>query len=524
MGISKIILPSISVMLFLVVFLYLSFYAGKGLLNDGDTGYHIRAGEYIIENLTIPKNDIFSFHSPPIPWTAHEWLSEVIMAIIHKISGLTGVVIFFSFLIALTYSILFKILKSYKGNIFISLILIILVLSSSQIHWLARPHIFSLLIMTIWYFILDQFQSNNRNYLYLLPLIMLIWVNLHGGYMSGFILLGIYLFGNLVNMLFSDRMKELWAKKVKTLTLALIACLLVSLINPYGYHILIFPFKLTTNKFIMDNVHEFLSPNFHQPMVFTVMLFLMITLFAISKKSLNFIELLLVLVFTYMSLYSIRHVPLFAIIVSPILLRHSEDLLKNIKGRFADFLEKRSSRIYKIDSLSGGYLWIFLAFMAVIIGYLSGSIDYKFNEKMKPVAATEFLKRERIEGNMFNNDEMGDYIIYAAWPQYKVFFDGRSDMYGAERMKEYFKISRVQLGWDEVIEKYNIDLIIYNANSPLSLFLMERKDWHLIYADEVANIFVKNIPKYYHLIDKYPDVKLVVDKNEKGEPAQVYDN
>jgi hypothetical protein len=127
------------------------------------------------------------------------------------------------------------------------------------------------------------------------------------------------------------------------------------------------------------------------------------------------------------------------------------------------------------------------------------------------------MKKEKITGNMFNNDEFGDYIIYAAWPEYKVFFDGRSDMYGIERMKEYFKVVKIENGWDKVLAKYDINWIIYGANSPLSHFLIERDDWKLVYADKVANIFVRNTPENKPLINKYPDVKpvKVEEKDDK---------
>jgi len=147
---------------------------------------------------------------------------------------------------------------------------------------------------------------------------------------------------------------------------------------------------------------------------------------------------------------------------------------------------------------------------------LTGKMEYKFDEKKLPVDAVQFMKKEKINGNMFNNDEFGDYIIYAAWPEYKVFFDGRSDMYGVKRMKEYIKVVRIEQGWDEVLKKYNINWIIYNANSPLSQFLLERSDWKLIYADKVADIFVKNSIENQPLIKKYTNVKPVVveDKDE----------
>ena len=95
-------LPTIADMLFISIFMYLLFIGYQGLLADGDTGYHIRAGEVIIDTLSIPRHDIFSFHTPTIPWTAHEWLSEVVMASLHRLFGLSGVLVFFAFIISLT--------------------------------------------------------------------------------------------------------------------------------------------------------------------------------------------------------------------------------------------------------------------------------------------------------------------------------------------------------------------------------------------------------------------------------------
>ena len=512
------LIPSIADIIFISLFLHLSFSAGKSLLNDGDTGYHIRAGEYIIDTLSIPKHDIFSFLTPPLPWTAHEWLSEIIMAMVHSAFGLTGVVIFFSFIISLVYYLLFKIIRMNNGNIITAIFIVLLVLTASQLHWLARPHIFSLLLMIIWYYLLDKYYYNHKNYLYLLLPIMLLWVNLHGGFLGGFILIGIYLFGSMVKLITSQGMeRDIYKKKTKLLGLMTIACLFVSLINPYTYHILLFPFNLVSNKFIMDHVSEFLSPNFHElyAKFFEFLLLFILTILGISKMRLNIIELVLMLLFVHMSLYSARYIPLFSIIVAPILMRKTEYLLKSTDGKIADFLKKRSSNISETDASARGYMWPIAGIILIVILAMSGKIDYKFDETKMPVAAVEFIKKENLQGNMFDDDEFGDYIIYAAWPRYKVFFDGRSDMYGVDIMKEYLKVVRIKQGWDEVFKKYKINWVIYNANSPLSLFLMERDDWKLIYADKVANIFVKDTLENQHLILKYPDVKLVIVEEEE---------
>ena len=511
------LLPSIADILFLIIFFYLSFSAGEGLLADCDTGYHIRAGEFILNTHSIPRHDIFSFTAPPLPWIAHEWLSELVMALIHKKFGLTGIVIFFSFIIALTYYVLFKIIKTYRRNIILAASLIALVIGTSQLHWLARPHIFSLFLTVIWYYLLDAYQYDDKNYLYFLPPIMLLWVNLHGGFMAGFILIGVYLLGNFVQFLLSEGVdNKRWRRKTKLLGLTLFVCLIVSLINPYGYHMLLFPFKLMSNKFIMGSVMEFLSPNFHESMPFTYLLFLMITIFAISRVSLNIIEFVLIILFTYMALYSVRYIPLFAVISAPILLRQADIILEKMGGRFSEFLKNKSKSIAAMDASSKGHLWPVTAVLVVIIFVTYGRIEYQFDKKVKPVDAVEFLKKENLTGNMFTNGEFGDYIIYSAWPQYKVFFDGRADVYGEERMKDYFKLARIETGWDRVLSKYNINWVIDNANSTLSYFFLERRDWKLIYADKVANIFVNNTPQNQSLIRKYPNIRLVFDEDKDG--------
>ena len=333
---------------------------------------------------------------------------------------------------------------------------------------------------------------------------MIIWVNLHGGFIAGFILLGVYLIGNLAQSFSPDAEKRSSSRKRATVLASVTAlCLLASLINPYGYHILLFPFNLVSNRFLMDHVSEFISPNFHEIVPFKYLLFLMIAFLALSRERLDIVELLLVLIFTNMALYSARHIPLFAIISAPIIMRQGEAILNGRHGVFFDFLKRRSEAISSIDKAAIGYFWPIVGVLAVIFFAAYGRVEYKFDPKKKPVAAVEFLKREHIKGNMFNSDEFGDYIIYAAWPDYKVFFDGRSDMYGTEKLKEYFNVTQIGQGWEKVLEKYDINWIIFDSNSILSRVLIENDGWRLIYSDKVANIFVRNIPKYYYLIDKY---------------------
>jgi hypothetical protein len=248
------------------------------------------------------------------------------------------------------------------------------------------------------------------------------------------------------------------------------------------------------------------------------MLLLMILVFGVSVLRLNPIEAMLVLLFTHMSLYSARYIPLYAIILCPIIGKRIDHLLDEMRDRR---LVKRflaiSERTGRTDSLTRWHLWSAAAAIITVVLLFTGNAQFSFDKKKLPVDAVQFMMKEKIPGHMFNNDEFGDYIIYAAWLDYKVLFDGRSDMYGVERMKKYFKVIRLERGWDEVLNDYDINWFIYPAKSALSTFLLQRDDWKLIYADRVANIFVKNTKANQYFIQKYSHVKPVIVDDEEEE-------
>ena len=156
-----------------------------------------------------------------------------------------------------------------------------------------------------------------------------------------------------------------------------------------------------------------------------------------------------------------------------------------------EFYRMRNRNLKAIDAEVNGYAWPVSVAALIVALAASGSITYQFDEKVFPVAAVEFMKREPITGNMFNNDEFGDYIIFTAWPAYRVYIDGRSDMYGEKYGGDYLKIADVQPGWKEILKKYGVSWVIFNTQSPLIAALHDQIDWQAIYSDPVATIFVK---------------------------------
>ena len=139
---ASIMLPTIGNIIFIVLFFVLLFNSGNGLLGDGDSGYHIRTGELILREWRVPRFDPYSYHAPPLPWTAHEWLAEVIMAIIYRMSGLTGITLFFALLLALIHWLLYRILREQSDDIILCTTITLFAAAASSSHWLARPHVF----------------------------------------------------------------------------------------------------------------------------------------------------------------------------------------------------------------------------------------------------------------------------------------------------------------------------------------------------------------------------------------------
>jgi hypothetical protein len=431
------------------------------------------------------------------------------MAAAYKTAGLTGVVIFFSLLLAVTHWLLYRVLTSRSQDVLLCTAITLLATATSAMHWFARPHAFSLLLTLLWSHHLDRFHFGDRRSLIHLPALMLLWVNLHGGYIIGLILTTLYLLGNIFYSLTKPpETSRRFRHQARVLLGILIASVGACLINPYGAEILQFPFRVASDRFIMDRVAEFMSPNFHETLPFKYMLLTLVGTLAISRSSLNVIDVALVILLSYMALYSARHVSLFAIILAPVLLKTCVGILDRAPGAILRFYRKRNLNLKSIEMAVNGYAWPIATLVFITTIAAAGSLNIHFNDKRFPVAGVEFLQREPITGNMFNNDEFGDYLIFAAWPQYRVFMDGRSDMYGRQYGTDYLKVANLQPGWREILKKYDISWVFFDTTSALTAALQDDRDWQPIYSDAVATIFVKRSHLHASLLDKYPAIKV----------------
>src|SRR5436305_2036455 len=190
--------PSLTDVAFLTpaIFLFSKLEGAKSLLGDGDTGWHVRTGEWILAYGRVPKTDIFSFTMPGQPWFAWEWLWDVIFGWMHIKAGMAAVVLVSIVILCLTFALLFRLALRRSGNCFLAIATTLLATAGSTIHWLARPHLFTLLFLVVYLALLERVRAEGRvKLLRWLPLLMILWTNLHGGFFIGIIVLATYAAG-----------------------------------------------------------------------------------------------------------------------------------------------------------------------------------------------------------------------------------------------------------------------------------------------------------------------------------------
>jgi hypothetical protein len=484
-------LPDLPGLFFLIIFSVMVFFRGGKALIDGDTFWHIKAGLTMLEKGSLLTRDIFSHTAYGSPWTAHEWLSEIFMAEAHRLGGLPGVVILYFFIASLSFWLLFKIALRYAGE-WIALLCMLVAFSFSLSHLLARPHIFSWLFGVITLYLLLE----GGRKLYFLPLITALWANFHGGFILGLALQGIYLAGPFVDHVIAEKkpaLRSFWSRQKRPL-LVLLFSLLASGINPFGYHLLIFPFLVTSDIF-SRGIGEWLPPDMQQEIFFRFYLLGILLLLSLPKIPTNWTNRLLILFFFNEALVHQRNISIASIFLTPCLAGMLNSLVQNLPLP----LSKRNTPNHlRLSPLSGPMAGFVLFTGLIAAGSPAFPIGQKLAgalipvpEKKHPIAAVQFLNEHPLPGNMFNKYGWGGYLIYGLKPAQKVFIDGRADMYGEKIFGDYRKIVGIEKEIDELLENYEIGWILFPPDTPLFRYLMATGRWREIYRDDQAAILLR---------------------------------
>ena len=473
-----------------LVFIVLALSLGIGalaprLLGDAGIGWHIRNGELILHNHAVTGTDPFSASVVGQAWYAWEWLYDAAMAAVHVHAGLSGVVLVTALFIALTFALVMRLTISAGASLPVAAIFVALAASASSIHFFARPHVFSWLLTAVWFWILNLTEDDATHIrrLYWLPALMVLWVNLHGGFVLGFVLLAIYFVAALVR-------GNLPA--VKTSSIVSLLCLASSFINPYGYQLHFHVYRYLTDRFLMDHIDEFQSPNFHgiPQQCFAVLFLLTIAAIGVRREKIRVSHLLVLLFAAYSGLFASRNLPvssiLMTLIAAPIL---SRAVSQGAAKTWSSF----SERMTAMERRSRWHIWPVAVSAILIAACWSGRTPrVSFEAKRFPTRGTDYIVQHNVADPIFCPDYWGGYLVYRLYPHNKVVVDDRHDLYGDQFLKEYLKTIRVEPAWSDFLEARHVRWALLPADSSLANMLRQTSHWSIRYQDEVGVLFEHN--------------------------------
>jgi hypothetical protein len=508
--------PSITDLFFLVIFFALTYgILAPRLLGDAGIGWHIRNGQQMLQAHAITRVDSFSSTMSGQPWYAWEWLYDAMVALIHQSLGLNGVVFFSGLIIAATFTLTLKFALLRGASLPLALVLLLFSMGACSIHFLARPHLLSWLIAVVWFQIVDTAASclvpEQRRCLYWLPALMLLWVNVHGGFVFGLVLLALYMVAGWIQYFASSGAgdRERIAGLHRQLGIATVLSILATFLNPYGYRLHQHIYDYLTNRFLMNHIDEFLSPNFHHvpQQCFAILLLITLAALAVTFRKLAAPQLLVILFAAWSGIFASRNLPisslLLVLVMAPLLPEaFSEaaarpDYAASLRGLLLR-LRSFETRMRKMEFSFRGHLWPLLgvAFGLWICwhgGRLGSNrlMDAHFDAGRFPVQAVEVIADRGGEVPIFCPDIWGGYLIYQLYPRIKVVVDDRHDLYGSEFFKNYLKVIQVQPGWDQVLEQEHVTRVLAPANSSLTVLLRESPQWMVVHEDDTAVLFRK---------------------------------
>jgi hypothetical protein len=502
--------PSLSDFAFLIPILVL-FGCTPGvswLLTDSDTGWHIRTGEWILSNGRAPVVDIFSFTKPGSRWFAWEWLSDVLMATFHHVAGLSGIVLLSMVLLGLTSTCVYRNAVAESRHRLIAIVLAALAMAASTIHWLARPHLVTPLLAAVFLWILTRVHKHGKTrWLLVLPPLTILWVNLHGGFFVGIVLLVTYAMGSVAEELIQGDRCHAW-RHGRTYVLTAAACAVASLINPYGYRLHLHVAQYLGASFYLQRISEFQSVDFHS---FSAAYFETLLVLAIAAAFWHFlsgrmIQVMLLLSWAHLALFSVRNIPIFAVVAVPGIASAVSEWLEYASvrsslrwlsglGRSLSELEcglhaiahhHKRDRLHCIPALAMLTLGTLLAGPGRV-----KALHAEFDRNRFPVAAATVLSQQTSTESirLYASWQWGGYLIYRLWPALKVFDDGRTDFYGPVFVQDGLDVWDARSNWSTILAEYQVNATLLPVDSALGSVLRERPDWRPVYQDRVAVLF-----------------------------------
>jgi len=460
-------------------------------VSDPDVWWHLKTGQLIAQTRTVPHTDSFSFTRAGYPWVAHEWLTELFIYGVYRISGWGGLIVVFALMVSTAFFLVY--LRS-APDPYSSGVIVLLGAWATAPVWGVRPQVVSLLFTSLWFLILERSERNPRLLWWTLPLTVL-WVNLHAGFALGLALLLIFLVAEFLEQFTSSRPSN--SARLRALAITFLVDLLLVPLNPNGARMYLYPVETLRSNAMPKYIAEWASPNFHHAEYIPFLLLLLATMASLAWSQLRVRprDVLLLTVSTFTALSSIRLIPFFVLVAVPILSWPLER--RNSSARPQSWPQTPDTS--RVPLPYAGLL------NALILFALAGFVGYQINMVVRrqpqveaqrfPVGAVAYLQAHPASGPLFNLYDWGGYLIWKLNPQTPVFIDGRADLYGEFLMRQFADTYGLKGIWQETLQTWRIRTVLVNPDSALAVALRNAPDWEVGYSDSQAIVFERSAPQ-----------------------------
>jgi hypothetical protein len=451
--------PALLLAIALAAAAYLSFSAA--IFNDGDTSWHLAAGQLILANFSVPETDPFSFTFSGRPWTAHEWLSEALMAGALKVGGWSGLAL----LVGLAVAALILIVGSEAARRLaprrmLGVLVALFVIIAPAI--LARPHVLAWPILAGWTLILIRARDADRAPHFAWALLMLLWANLHGSFAMGLLLIGVFGLEALIES--EDRRRVLIGWGVFGA-----ASLTASLLTPHGAHGLLFPLAVSAMK-TLPLIAEWRPTSFAEDKAFLAIVAAVAMVLILRRPKISLVRLALLAGLFYLALTHARHQPILAIIGTLVLLKPLGE---------ASAEPARASRRLLLACLIG---------LAIVSGARLAVPIERQDAATYPITAILRLPPELRASPVLNSYSFGGPLILH---RVRPYIDGRADLYGDAFLRGHQTIVDGDMAaFDRAINKWGIRWTILSPGEGLVPLLDRKSGWRRLYADRWAVVHV----------------------------------
>lgn len=462
---------------------------------DSDMWWHLSAGRWMVEHGSILLKDVFSYTRPGETWISQAWLSEVILFLFYRIGGLKGMSFFTASLAVLSLSLLYPRMSGH--SLFKGFLLVLLAPVAGMV-WSPRPQMFSLALLALLAILLDQYATGRQKKMWLVLPLFILWSNLHAGYALGLILMGAVIAGAILDHVLGRENETISYRQTGLLALWMTGAWAVTAINPNGVKTWLIPFITVNIGSLQELISEWASPDFHDPRQAYILVVLLLAIFAIGRSShrISGIEFATLAVFTSLALIARRNYAAFAIIAGPILSTHLWQVLVDWRHRLEAnqgrliYNENPTREMPVISNRLRMGLNIALVVLLAGVGLAKLSVVSSqafLDEPMRqvfPVDAAVWIEQNTSPGRLLSTYGWGGYLSWTI-PEYPIFLDGRTDLYGDEIIEQWLSVVQARPGWQQILERWQVKSVLLEPGTPLLTRLAE-VGWNTLYLDATA--------------------------------------